>query len=129
MSEEIKMVLARNTDTEIYRDKFGDKDQYYADSLFITQTGALGIQCGGAIRVLPIRDWHKLGMQEFNVTTNYLKQQSRAEVIEEVKSELFKVSEKQFNQKHVWAKPIESSPYVMWGAVEYVLTKLSEVEK
>ena len=56
-----------NTDKEIYRGpsrcEFGDKDRFYADSLHITKDGALGINCGGHVRVLPIREWHKLGTE------------------------------------------------------------------
>jgi hypothetical protein len=50
--------------------------------------------------------------------------QIKREVVEQVRRELFKYSVQQFNQKQKWKEPIESAPYVMWGAVEYVLGKL-----
>lgn len=48
---------AENTDREIYRERDGD---YYADSLHVTQEGAIGINCGGYVIVMPIRAWHGL---------------------------------------------------------------------
>lgn len=49
-----------NTDREIWRGPDEGNGSYYADSLFITEHGALGINCGGIVRVRLIRGWHKL---------------------------------------------------------------------
>lgn len=47
-----------NTDRELWRERPGD---YYADSLHVTETGSIGMNCGGYVIVMPIREWHKLG--------------------------------------------------------------------
>lgn len=49
-----------NTDREIWRGPDEGNGDYYADSVFITKEGALGINCGGSVHVRPIRDWHRL---------------------------------------------------------------------
>ena len=49
-----------NTDREIWRGPDEGNGDFYADSLFITKEGALGIQCGGSVYVKPIREWHRL---------------------------------------------------------------------
>ena len=46
---------AMNTDRELWRERAGD---YYADSIHVTQSGAIGINCGGTVIVMPIRKWH-----------------------------------------------------------------------
>ena len=46
---------ALNTDRELWRERQGD---YYADSIHVTQSGAIGINCGGIVIVMPIRKWH-----------------------------------------------------------------------
>jgi hypothetical protein len=48
---------AQNTDREIWRERPGD---YYADSIFVTEGGAIGINCGGHVEVLPVREWQRL---------------------------------------------------------------------
>ena len=48
---------AKNTDREIWREREGD---YYADSIFVTEGGGIGIDCGGTVFVLPVRRWHGL---------------------------------------------------------------------
>lgn len=48
---------ANNTDRELWREREGD---YYADSLFVTETGGIGINCGGFCFVKPIREWFEL---------------------------------------------------------------------
>lgn len=45
---------AVNTDREIWREREGD---FYADSLFVTAGGGIGINCGGAVIVKPVREW------------------------------------------------------------------------
>lgn len=48
---------AENTDREIWREREGD---YYADSIHVTQQGGIGINCGGHVIQMPVRDWHRL---------------------------------------------------------------------
>lgn len=45
-----------NTDRELWRER---PDDYYADSIHVTATGAIGINCGGTVLVLPLREWHR----------------------------------------------------------------------
>jgi len=47
----------QNTDKEIWREREGD---YYADSIFVTERGMIGINCGGSCIVMPVREWHKI---------------------------------------------------------------------
>jgi hypothetical protein len=49
-----------NTDRELWRGPDEGCGDYYADSIFITKEGALGINCGGSVYVRPIREWHRL---------------------------------------------------------------------
>lgn len=46
-----------NTDRELWRERPGD---YYADSIHVTADGNIGINCGGTVRVMPLREWHRL---------------------------------------------------------------------
>lgn len=46
-----------NTDREIWREREGD---YYADSIHVTKSGAIGIDCGGLVFVKSVREWHRL---------------------------------------------------------------------
>jgi len=48
---------AVNTDREIWREREGD---YYADSIHVTAQGSIGIDCGGMVYTLPVREWHAL---------------------------------------------------------------------
>ncbi len=50
---------AVNTDVEIWRGPDEGNGDFYADNLFITKDGALGINCGGYVTVLPVREWHR----------------------------------------------------------------------
>lgn len=50
-----------NTDREIWRGSDKGNGSYYADSIHMTKEGALGINCGGHVVVMPIREWHRLG--------------------------------------------------------------------
>jgi hypothetical protein len=45
-----------NTDRELWR----ERDDYYADSVFVTAGGGIGIQVGGKVHVLPLHRWHAL---------------------------------------------------------------------
>lgn len=49
-----------NTDREIWRGPDEGTGSYYADSLFVTKEGALGINCRGSVHIRPIREWHRL---------------------------------------------------------------------
>ena len=49
-----------NTDREIYRER---PDDYYADSIHVTEGGGIGINCGGMVYVKPLREWHRLAEQ------------------------------------------------------------------
>lgn len=57
---------ALNTDREIYRGpsplEWGDDDGFYADSIHVTETGGIGINCGGHVIVMPLRAWHALAV-------------------------------------------------------------------
>jgi hypothetical protein len=44
-----------NTDRELWRELEGD---YYSDSIFVTEAGGIGINCGGNVIVKPLKDWH-----------------------------------------------------------------------
>lgn len=46
---------AANTDRELWREREGD---YYADSIHVTERGGIGINCGGTVIVMPLREWH-----------------------------------------------------------------------
>ena len=48
----------KNTDKELWRER---ADDYYADSIYITEHGGIGLDCGGHVIVAPIRKWHKAG--------------------------------------------------------------------
>lgn len=48
---------AENTAREIWREREGD---YYADSIFVTRDGGIGLNCGGYCVVRPIREWFRL---------------------------------------------------------------------
>jgi hypothetical protein len=48
---------AQNTDREIYRTPFNSVND---DSMHVTESGAIGINCGGSVFVMPLRAWHKL---------------------------------------------------------------------
>jgi len=49
-----------DTDREIYRER---EDDYYADSVHVTEGGGLGINCGGMVYVKPLREWHRLAAE------------------------------------------------------------------
>lgn len=51
---------ALNTDREIWRERPGD---FYADSIHVTAQGTIGIDCGGMVYTLPVRDWHRLATE------------------------------------------------------------------
>ena len=49
----------QNTDREVWRGP-DDGNDAYADSVHITADGGLGINVGGLVIVLPVREWHAL---------------------------------------------------------------------
>ena len=57
------MDAAQNTDRELWRETPGD---YYADSLYVTEGGGIGMNVGGFVIVLPIREWHALAKEKIN---------------------------------------------------------------
>lgn len=54
-----------NTDRELWREREGD---YYADSIHVTAQGAIGINCGGMVFVMPVRRWHELAKRADSLT-------------------------------------------------------------
>lgn len=50
-----------NTDRELWREREGD---FYADSIFVTKEGAIGIKCGGFVIIRPLREWHALALAD-----------------------------------------------------------------
>lgn len=48
---------AANTDREIWRETLGD---YYSPKIHVTQSGEIGMEVGGNVVVMPLRDWHAL---------------------------------------------------------------------
>ena len=53
---------AKNTDRELWRER---PEDYYAPSIFVTEGGGIGINVDGHVIVKPVRDWHRLAMQEW----------------------------------------------------------------
>lgn len=51
-----------NTDREIWREREGD---YYSDSVFVTKNGSIGINCGGSVATMPVREWYACMRQAF----------------------------------------------------------------
>lgn len=47
---------AKNTDTELWREPPGD---FYSNSVHITQKGELGINVGGTVFVMTLKQWHE----------------------------------------------------------------------
>lgn len=54
---------AENTDREIWREK---PDDYYAPSIHVTKEGGIGIDVGGTVIVMDVRDWHAAVHREAN---------------------------------------------------------------
>lgn len=49
-----------NTDRELWRGPDEGSGDFYADSIHVTQTGGIGINCGGMVYVKPLREWHRI---------------------------------------------------------------------
>jgi len=56
-----KEQAAKNTDRELWREPPGD---YYANRIFVTEGGGIGIDVGGFVIVKPLADWHALAKAE-----------------------------------------------------------------
>ena len=58
--QHLKLTPFVNTDRELWRADNGDildPDNYYADSVFVTADGEIGIQSGGHVAVKSPREW------------------------------------------------------------------------
>jgi hypothetical protein len=52
---------ALNTERELYRENTGDPaGAYYENSIFVTESGAIGMNVGGTVICQPIADWHEM---------------------------------------------------------------------
>lgn len=47
-----------NTDRELWRERPGD---YYSNSIHVTAHGQIGINVGGYVITMSVRDWHAAG--------------------------------------------------------------------
>ena len=53
-----------NTDRELYRERAPDPPgAYYANSVHVTREGAIGMNVGGLVVVLPIAEWHRRALK------------------------------------------------------------------
>lgn len=50
-----KHQAVENTNRELWRERPGD---FYSDSIFVTENGSIGMNCGGTVAVMPIRQWY-----------------------------------------------------------------------
>ena len=55
---------AQNTDIELWRERPGD---YYADSVFVTKSGGIGISCGGKVYVRTPRKWQAIVEENYRM--------------------------------------------------------------
>ena len=53
----MKEKVCKNADRELWREREGD---FYSDSIHVTADARIGIDCGGRVIVMPLREWHKL---------------------------------------------------------------------
>ncbi len=51
----------QNTDVEVFRETPGD---YYSPSAHVTAERSLGINVGGTVHVMPLRDWHEAAARQ-----------------------------------------------------------------
>jgi hypothetical protein len=61
----IDLQAAAIEDRELWREREGD---YYAPSIFVTKTGAIGINVCGLVFIKHIREWHDLAAKSQIVT-------------------------------------------------------------
>ena len=55
---------ATNNDREIWRE---NEDDYYAPSIHVTAGGSIGINIGGSVIVMDVRDWFSAGKMVRNL--------------------------------------------------------------
>lgn len=58
---------ALNTDRDLWRELTGD---YYANRVFLTKGGGIGMDVGGLCIVKSIKDWHTLASKSLDETTS-----------------------------------------------------------
>ena len=56
-----------NTDRELYREPADMGMGYYANSVFVTKEGSIGMNVGGYVIVCPIAQWHTYATQAQNI--------------------------------------------------------------
>ena len=44
----------------IWREKHSDHWGSFDDTIFITENGGVGINVGGSVHIMPLKEWHKL---------------------------------------------------------------------
>ena len=57
------MNAVENTDRELWR----ERDDFYASSLHVTESGGIGVNVGGHVLVASVRQWHDAGNKLFTV--------------------------------------------------------------
>lgn len=70
---------AKNTDRELWREREAD---FFADSIHVTEFGAIGINCGGSVFVKPLREWHRLATHAGLATLESLRLAARNQALE-----------------------------------------------
>jgi hypothetical protein len=53
-----------NTDRELWREPAALGQAAYAPSIHVTARGGIGIDVGGDVYVKPLREWHRLAVEE-----------------------------------------------------------------
>lgn len=57
-----------NEDKTLFTETAKDwKDEGYMPKVFVTKEEAIGMNVGGMVIILPIREWHKMAMQNHNL--------------------------------------------------------------
>lgn len=64
-------VTCENTDRELWRES---PDDYYSPSLHVTAQGGIGMNVGGYVIVMPIRQWHEMAMECLKPEVDALKE-------------------------------------------------------
>lgn len=62
-SQPMTLDCRQNTDREFWRGPDEGNGAFYADSIHVTVNGGIGINCGGHVIVMPLRDWHALAVE------------------------------------------------------------------
>jgi hypothetical protein len=66
MSNTLDQGPCENTDRELWRGPDEGGGDAYADSVHITKDDGLGINCGGTVYVMPVREWHTLAARDID---------------------------------------------------------------